>query len=293
VYTLATWETTATVKALFNSFNQRFPHRAKTSDGTIGDAAHSTTTSGHLPDDNYPLPAGGRAEYNDSDGRHEVRAADVDKDLNDSVTMQQVCDAIRNDPDDRARLAYMIYNRRIASASTSPAWEWRPYSGSSAHTEHAHFSSKSSADTDASLFESILNIGGSPVTDAEMEELIERLLAWQITSQGFPNGAINVRDLLKQTYNTRIIAESAVTSIAAVKVALDGLIGNAFTDADAAALRQEMFDAEEQTRADIQAASEAAATRDQQIMTLIDQAGTGGATAEEVLQRIADLISPA
>ncbi len=42
----------------------------------------------------------------------------------------------RENPD----LKYVIYNRRIASASSNPPWSWRTYTGSNPHTDHIHTS---------------------------------------------------------------------------------------------------------------------------------------------------------
>lgn len=126
---------TAALTALRNGFNQRFTNRYKTSDGWIGDEDHQDSTSGHNPDDT----PGVSAEYSDSDTKPEVRAIDVDKDLNDSLyTMQDVIDTILITPNDLMRLKYIIFDRTIWSASNG----WRPseYTGMNPHTEHAHFS---------------------------------------------------------------------------------------------------------------------------------------------------------
>lgn len=183
---MATWEKTKTIEALFASFNQRFPNRSKASDGTIGDTAHSTGKSGHNPDKPYPLPSGGSAEYEDNDGRAEVRAGDVTAALNGDVTMQQVIDAIRADSDDRNRFAYIIYNRRICSANNG--WVWETYDGDNPHDKHAHFSSKPAADNDASLFESILNVGEGVMpevvwTESEQAEILKGIRATRDRTQ--------------------------------------------------------------------------------------------------------------
>lgn len=40
----------------------------------------------------------------------------------------------------RLGLTYVIWDRRIASARSSPAWSWRAYDGSNPHTDHVHVS---------------------------------------------------------------------------------------------------------------------------------------------------------
>src|SRR5688572_25663599 len=88
--------------ALRTEFNRLFPGRDKTSDGWIGDTAHSATKSDHNPD-----------------LRGLVHAIDVDRDLRGDVTMAQVVDLIvtRCRTGRERRLTYVIFDSRIASAS--------------------------------------------------------------------------------------------------------------------------------------------------------------------------------
>jgi hypothetical protein len=112
-------------KSLFGELNKLAPNRDKTSDGSIGDAAHQAEpTSDHNPDI-----------------RGAVHAIDVDDDLRlPGWTMERVVQLIlaRCRAGKETRLKYVIYNRRIWSLSSG--WVQRPYTGASAHTEHAHFS---------------------------------------------------------------------------------------------------------------------------------------------------------
>jgi hypothetical protein len=124
------------MKNLGNQFNAAFPKRDGTSDGAVGDYAHSQGHSGHNPDDTSKH----NAEWDgDSDSKSEVRAIDVDDDLNDpEVTMQDVINHMRKLPNLSKVIRYMIYNKKIYKASNGFAAE--TYSGASPHTEHAHFS---------------------------------------------------------------------------------------------------------------------------------------------------------
>lgn len=142
------WVLTKNLQALRTQFNEAFPNRSKTSDGTIGDQAHASGTSGHNPD------ITGQAEYRDYDLKDEVRAIDIDKDLNDpDVTMEDVIQHLLK----LARagklsvIRYMIYNKRIWSSSNG--WAQQVYTGTNQHTEHAHFSGAytQSADENASF----------------------------------------------------------------------------------------------------------------------------------------------
>lgn len=100
-----------------------WPNRNRASDGTIGDASHSSRTSDHNPD-----------------SRGIVHAADLTHDPAHGCDAHAEADRIRlrarngQEP----RLKYVISNRRIASPIDN--WAWRSYSGSNPHTQHAHFS---------------------------------------------------------------------------------------------------------------------------------------------------------
>jgi hypothetical protein len=129
------WELTAGLQNLRTQVNRAFPARDKTSDGSIGDTAHQSETSGHNPDST----PGSKAEWQDGDSIPEVRAWDMDSDLRaDGVTAQQLVDHIRALPGVSSVLRYIIYNRKIYRASNG--WAAEAYDGPSAHTEHVHFS---------------------------------------------------------------------------------------------------------------------------------------------------------
>lgn len=108
------------------TFDDLFPGRDRASDGWIGDASHAARASDHNPD-----------------SRGLVHAIDVDANLGPGATMRDVVRAVvaRCHAGAERRLTYVIYDRQIASASHG--WTWRPYDGTSPHTEHAHFSASS------------------------------------------------------------------------------------------------------------------------------------------------------
>lgn len=134
---------THALASLRAGFDALSPGRDRASDGWIGDRAHQGRKSGHNPDDT----TGSRPEYEDADRTAEVRGLDVDDDLrHPSVTMAEAIDRILATPEDRRRLSYVIYRRRIASAKSS--WKWKPYTGSNPHDSHAHFSGAADHDDD-------------------------------------------------------------------------------------------------------------------------------------------------
>jgi len=137
---MADWVLIPCLKTLFAEFDHIAPSRDHASDGSIGDTAHQQEVSDHNPDETGSVPT------QDSDHVNEVHAIDVDDDLRRAdLTMedcvQYLLSECRKDVgNDRGRLKYIIYNRRIWSASSG--WVQKTYTGSSPHTEHAHFSAE-------------------------------------------------------------------------------------------------------------------------------------------------------
>ena len=120
---MTSWYLVPAGHQLFNEFDVCSPDRDKTSDGTIGDAAHQKEVSDHNPD---------------KEGA--VRAIDVDNNLVNWVDMETVVQFLlaRCRAGLEKRFTYIIYYRRIWEADNE--WKERAYTGASAHTEHAHFS---------------------------------------------------------------------------------------------------------------------------------------------------------
>ncbi len=154
---VANWKTVPNLPpnltSLGNTFNAVFPRRDHSSDGAWGDAAHKLSPSGHNLDDT----PGSKPETEDSDNIPELRAIDVDSDLNGGDDyMAAVINRIVNSPD-RNRLYYIIFQRRICGTWTG--WQWVPYNGSNAHDKHAHFSGDPNSDSNGSAWESITKFG--------------------------------------------------------------------------------------------------------------------------------------
>jgi hypothetical protein len=123
------------LKRLFAEFDRIAPSRDHASDGSVGDPAHQKEVSDHNPDETGSVP------IHDEDHINEVHAIDVDNTLRESdLTMEKVVQflLVRCRSGAEKRLRYIIYNRRIWSASSG--WVQKTYTGASAHTEHAHFS---------------------------------------------------------------------------------------------------------------------------------------------------------
>ena len=121
-----------------------YPDRDRTSDGWIGDTRHQARPSDHNPD---------------AEGI--VRAIDIDRDLSGKAKpdlMPDLADQIRLAARTDKRIAYVIFNGRIASSRMG--FSWRKYSGSNPHNHHCHVSFTKKGDADGSFF-NIPMIGGT------------------------------------------------------------------------------------------------------------------------------------
>jgi hypothetical protein len=167
----ATWVLTRGLQTVRAEFNDVFPQRLRTSDGSIGNLAHQGAASGHNPDRT------GNAEYRDGDGKNEVRAIDVDKDLIPGSRIDWMERSIqylvlRGRAGHWLPFRYFIYKRRIWRETTG--WKTEAYTGSNAHDEHAHFSGGRSQKAD----EWTGSLGLASVTgedDMDSKELIAAL----------------------------------------------------------------------------------------------------------------------
>jgi GH25 family lysozyme M1 (1,4-beta-N-acetylmuramidase) len=144
------WVLTKNLQAFLDQMNYYFPNRDKSSDGTIGDYAHSQEHSGHNPDDTSQH----NAEWDsDSDTKSEVRAIDIDSNTNDpDVSMEDILQHLLAlaKSDNNFPIRYMIYNRRIYRNSNN--WAKETYTGASAHTEHIHLSGEYSNTADENYY---------------------------------------------------------------------------------------------------------------------------------------------
>jgi hypothetical protein len=124
-------------KQLREQVDDAFPDRDRTSDGWIGDTRHAARPSDHNPDVNGW-----------------VRAIDVDRDLSGKPKpdiMPDLADQIRlAGKSGESRIAYVIFDGRIASSRLN--WRWRKYTGSNKHNHHCHISFTKKGDEDGSYF---------------------------------------------------------------------------------------------------------------------------------------------
>jgi hypothetical protein len=133
---------------LREQFDDSFPDRDRRSDGWVADARHvAQGTSDHIPDSTSGL----------------VRATDTDRDVHKGGKpdlMPDIANQLRlyAKAEKSKRIAYIIFNGKIASPRMG--WRWRAYKGSNPHNHHLHVSFTKAGDTDGSFF-NIPLLGGN------------------------------------------------------------------------------------------------------------------------------------
>lgn len=126
-------------ETLREQINERYPSRDKSSDGWIADARHySAGHSDHIP-----------SVLNNA----VVRAVDIDRDLSGKAKpdiMPYLANQIRECAKSDKRIAYIIFDGKIASSKKG--WAFRPYKGFNAHRHHLHVSFTEKGDKDGKKF---------------------------------------------------------------------------------------------------------------------------------------------
>lgn len=118
------WRVALALDQLLDEVNARAPRRSTISDGSIGDAAHSSRTSDHNPN-----------------SRGVVQARDITDDPQGGHDATAFAEYLRSTRD--PRIKYVIDQGRMFSSyptSTYGSWSWRPYTGINAHKQHTHIS---------------------------------------------------------------------------------------------------------------------------------------------------------
>lgn len=118
---MSSWTLAPALVVLGKELDKAWPNRDRTSDGTLGDAAHAARQSEHNPnrDPNDDVPDG----Y--------VTARDIDT---DGIPVNKVLNKLIGD----SRVWYVIHNRTIWSKTYG--WKARAYTGADPHTGHIHVS---------------------------------------------------------------------------------------------------------------------------------------------------------
>lgn len=118
------WQLAKSLEVLRSQVNAAWPGRKRTSDGTIGDAAHAARDSDHNP-------------WVKDGALGIVTAIDITDDPGSGCDANIIVTALAASRD--ARIKYIIWNRQILSSSVKP-WIWRSYTGKNPHNKHFHLS---------------------------------------------------------------------------------------------------------------------------------------------------------
>jgi hypothetical protein len=116
------WRLAQSLFVLRTQINAAFPNRDKASDGTIGDAKHTSRTSDHNPWIDGP------------DGIKVVSALDITHDPDNGCDCSILSRALVHDK----RVKYIIFDGMIYNPTIS--LKWRKYTGGNPHTKHMHVS---------------------------------------------------------------------------------------------------------------------------------------------------------
>lgn len=131
------WRLAKALEKLRSQINALEPTRDKTSDGTIGDAAHQKTKSEHNPNE-FGV----------------VTAFDCTHDPIDGVDCNILCAALVASRD--ARILYVIWNKQMYRSYPKPGiapWTPSTYTGKNAHEKHLHISLIDDADGVDALYD--------------------------------------------------------------------------------------------------------------------------------------------
>lgn len=211
---MTSWVLIPCLRALFGEFDRIAPDRDRASDGAVGNEAHAATESDHNPDETGNVP------IHDADKVNEVHAIDVDNNLNESdLTMEKVVQFLlgRCRSGAERRLRYIIYNKRIWSASSG--WVQKTYTGTSPHTEHAHFSASYTSSLEASTASWHLEDIPVALTAQDKKDIIEGVIDELLkTELPFPYDAARptrtLRDLWRYIASRDVIAEATAAKVA-------------------------------------------------------------------------------
>lgn len=122
------WRLAECIRILRYEIDSLWPNRERTSDGTIGDAAHATRTSDHNP---WIIDNKGVGVVRAFDITHDPgNGPDCNKLANHFAEMMRINDK---------RISYVIWDRKIMSLARVGEG-WRSYTGSNPHDKHLHIS---------------------------------------------------------------------------------------------------------------------------------------------------------
>lgn len=204
------WRVVNSLLTLRDQINHVWPDRAKGADGTVADAAHSSTS------DHYP-------HHVDALGaNYVVTALDITNDPAHGVYTDVLAATLvaGRDP----RIKYVIAHSRIASnpsySHASDNWGWRPYDGSDPHTNHMHVSVLDAPIADSTIpwrfAPGTPPPGGGRVSTLDQDDIVNvasAVIQWATTG-----GALR-SDLAGAQFNVKAVAETLYHKLDSLSVA--------------------------------------------------------------------------
>ncbi|RSN65408.1 hypothetical protein DMH01_03255 [Amycolatopsis sp. WAC 04182] len=199
------WYVAKSLEVLRGQLNTMAPRRSTVSDGSIGDAAHSSRTSDHNPT---------------SSGQ--VCARDFTHDPGGGLDCHWLARVLVASGD--SRIKYVIWDRRI----WTPGVGWKAYSGSNPHTQHLHLSVKAGALGDDGR---AWNLGTATPSQEELVATAEEIQAIAnatvntLMSRGVGVGEPErgVMPFSTHVRYTQVDAAKAAAGVKALAASVDGL----------------------------------------------------------------------
>lgn len=162
------WRVAGSLLTLRSQVNALYPNRDKSSDGTIGDAAHQGEVSDHNPD-----------------ALGIVRALDITHDPAHGCDIDKFTDALAAGRD--PRISYVIANQLIMSGPAGPyPWSWRAYYGTDPHTNHVHISVVADASADRTTTWALPGLTGEGLMATAEEKINAMMMGFPSTADGDP-----------------------------------------------------------------------------------------------------------
>lgn len=198
------WRLADSLIVFRDQVNSRWPKRDKSSDGTIGDAAHGARKSDHNPDE---------------DGI--VKAIDITHDPDHGLNCGVLAETLRNSKD--PRISYIIWNRRISNPAVSDG-SWRPYTGINPHDKHMHLSvKKDNCDVKAAW----IGVAGTEISEIPSGIPAPKL---PLLKYGMQGDAVGILQLLMGVKITYVFDKSTEEAVKAYQkkfgLVTDGRVGS-------------------------------------------------------------------
>lgn len=258
------WANSKNAEALKDSVQAKYPGTQVIY--TVGDLAHQGGTSDHNPDDDPRY----NTDQKDADSKQEVRGVDIM--VNKTFSAAQAAALVKLLlANCRNRTYYIIYDRKMYHSKRNFVPE--RYTGKDPHTNHIHVSTLAKEDENSSPWNlSVISTGGT-VADSELvQDMAYRIDA--ALMRGLPKTIGGP----SKGQNVWIVAQ--INAMQNTLSALTAALGAVANDADKAEIL-----------AAIQAVGQESADRDAAIQAALDEYTDGGATAEEVMAKLGELLT--